>query len=71
MGELSEELIVDLAHEITVEDMETLALRQFGFSSAALKNLGRNQPNADAINREILRSWKYKNPDDQVPVKCF
>ena len=70
MGELTEELIVDLAHEIDVAEMETLALRQFGVSSAVLKNLKRKS-SAEEINREILRSWSYNNPDNQVPVKCF
>ena len=70
MGDLTEQLIVDLAQEIDVADMETLALRQFGFSDAVLKNLKRKS-SAEEINREILRSWSYKNPDDKVPVKYF
>ena len=68
MGELTETMIVDLADEIAVTVMESMALSRFGISHGVLENLKHNSK-AGEINQKILRRWAYKNPKDQVPVK--
>ena len=30
-----------------------------------------NKDNAEAFNREIIKTWLYKNPDDPVKGECY
>ena len=69
MAELTEPLIGELAAAISVDVMEKIALGRFNISYAALRNIKSNERgNAQAVSREILRTWSYKNPDNQLKV---
>ena len=69
MAELTEAMIVQLATAISVDVMEKIALGRFNISYAALRNIKSNERgNAQAVSREILRTWSYKNPDNQLKV---
>ena len=72
MAELTEAMIVQLATAISVDVMEKIALGRFNISYGALRNIKSDERNnAQAVNREILRNWKYKNPDNQLKVWKF
>ena len=68
MAELTEPLIVQLATAIPVDVMEKIALGHFGLSHAVVKNIRSDVRNAQAMSREILRTWAYRNPDNQIKV---
>ena len=68
MAELTEPLIAELSVAISVDVMEKIALGRLNISYAVLKNIKRDESNAQAVSREILRTWSYKNPDNQLKV---
>ena len=68
MAELTEPIIVQLASAISVDKMEKIALGHLGISNPVVKNIRTDEKNADAISREMIRTWAYRNPDNQIKV---
>ena len=60
--------MVQLAEAISMDVMEKIALGRLGISSPVLRNIKNDERNAQAVSREILRTWAYKNPDNQLKV---
>ena len=61
--------IVRLASAISTDNMESIAEGYLDISPETVKNIRRDASNSEAFNREIIRYWMYKNPEDQVQVK--
>ena len=72
-GELTEELIAELAASVAMSKMESIALRFLGVDGDRVEALqvqhrGRSEP----FNRDILIDWRNRNPDgNQVQVIKF
>ena len=62
MASFTDEMRTQLAQEISVAVMEKIALGRFGISDGVLKNIKSDSSNAQETNREILNTWKFKNP---------
>ena len=70
-GTLTDSHMVQLAEAISVDVMEKIALGRLNISYPVLKNIKNDERNSQAVSREILRTWAYKNPDDQIKVFKF
>ena len=61
--------IVRLAAAISAEKMAAIAEGYMDIDDATIKNKKyENKDDAEAFNREIIKTWLYKNPDNQVKV---
>ena len=68
--QLTRRQIVRLASAISADNMESIAEGYLDVSNETLKNLWReNQGKAEAFNRDIIRYWSHKNPENQVQVR--
>ena len=70
-GALTDSHMVQLAEAISVDVMEKIALGRLNIRYPVLKNIKNDERNSQAVSREILRTWAYKNPDDQIKVFKF
>ena len=60
---LDDSTIVQLAADISINDMVTVAESYMKISSENIKNLrDENRGSAEAVNREILSTWIYRFP---------
>ena len=67
---LNEEHITRLAEVIPAKNMESIAERYLYISPEAIINTRQNNPDDQKeFNRDILRKWTYKNPDNQRQVR--
>ena len=67
--QLTGEQVVSLAAAIPVDEMRAIAEGYMGISEATVKNLlYENIGQAEAFNREIIRIWANKNPENQTQV---
>ena len=71
IGHLSQQQIVRLARNIAADNMESIAEGYMNISPEAVKNLRLDAWNAETFNREILRIWANRNPENQVEVIGF
>ena len=71
-GCLSAQQIVRLARAIPANNMAAIAEGYRDIDDATIKNLQyENKDDAEAFNREILRYWENRHPDQQIHVmKC-
>ena len=61
--------VISLAASIGVDEMQVIAEIYMGFSPVVVKNLlFENNNQAEAFNREVIRIWANKNPQDQIQV---
>ena len=67
-GRLTNPQIVRLAASISADNMESIAEGYMDISPETVKNTKRDAGNSEAFNRDIIRYWSNKNPDDQVKV---
>ena len=69
MSTLTPRQLVLLAAAIPVKEMFTIAEGYLGIDPARIQNIKyENYGNAEAINRQILRDWAYKNNTNQLQV---
>ena len=66
--QLSRRQIVRLPSAISADNMESIAEGYMDISDATIKNIRRDASNSEAFNRDVIRHWMYKNPDNQVQV---
>ena len=60
---------VDLAAAISADKMAAIAEGYMDIPSETIKNLKyETNHSAETFNREIIRCWAYKNPENQVEV---
>ena len=60
---LDDSTIAQLAADISINDMVTVAESYMKISPQKIKNLrDENRGNAEAVNREIIRAWIYRFP---------
>ena len=61
--------IVRLAAAISAYNMASIAEGYLGISGEIIKKLqSENRDHAEAFNREIVRDWTRRKPQDQVKV---
>ena len=71
-GQLTENQIVRFARAVSSRDMESIALGYLDIEDPIIKNMKLDTDNAEAFNREIIRHWMHKNPEqNQCQVKKF
>ena len=69
---LSPQQIVRLAAAIAADNMASIAEGYMDIDDVMIKNLQyENKDNAEAFNREIIRHWTKKNPENQLHVIKF
>ena len=67
--QLMGEQVVSLAAAIPINEMRAIAEGYMGFSAESVKNLlDDNKGQAEAFNREVIRKWANKNPENQIQV---
>ena len=67
--ELNGEQVVSLAAAIPADEMRAIAEGYMGISEATVKNLlYENIGQAEAFNREVIRTWANKNSENQISV---
>ena len=70
--QLTNNQIVRLAAIISANNMAAIAEGYMGILSETIKNKKyENKDDAEAFNREIIRYWMNKNPDNQVEVSVI
>ena len=68
-GQLTRKQIVRLAAAILADKMTSLAEGYMDIDDATIKNLKyENKDNAQAFNREIIRHWGNRHPENQLEV---
>ena len=71
-SELSPRQIVRLAAAISANNMAAIAEGYMGISDETIKNIKfENKDDAKGFNREIIKLWRNKTPDNQVTVSEF
>ena len=68
-GQLTNPQIASLGSAIAADSMASIAISYMGIDNETMKNIDRDTRNAEAFNREILKQWTYRNPDNQVQVR--
>ena len=66
--QLTNRQIVRLAAAISADKMTSIAEGYMDIDNETVKNIRRNEGDSEAFNREIIRYWMNKNPDNQVEV---
>ena len=67
--QLTRKQIVRLSAAISANNMMGIAEGYMDIDDATIKNKKfENKDDAQAFNREIIKIWQYKNPDNQVEV---
>ena len=67
-SQLTRRQIVRLASAISADNMESVAEGYLDIDHETIKNIRRDASNSEAFNRDIIRYWSNKNPDNQVQV---
>ena len=68
-GRLTRKQIVRLAAAISADNMESVAEGYMEISDETIKNMRRDATSSEAFNRDAIRHWMHKNPENQVQVK--
>ena len=67
--QLTRKQIVHLAAAISADNMASIAEGYLDIDDTTIKNLQyENKDNAEAFNREIIRRWAKRHPDNQLEV---
>ena len=66
--ELTSRQIVRLARAISADNMASIAEGYMDISDETIKNIDRDTRGSEAFNREIIKHWRNKNPENQVQV---
>ena len=67
-SQLTQEQIVRLAAAISADAMKSIAEGYMDIEPETVKNIERDTRNSEAFNREIIRYWRNKNPENHVEV---
>ena len=68
--QLTNKQIVRLAAAISANNMAAIAEGYMDIDDATIKiKKYENKDDAEAFNRDIIKTWLYKNPNDQVKVR--
>ena len=67
-SQLTRRQIVRLASAISADNMESVAEGYLAIDHETIKNIRRDASNSEAFNRDIIRYWSNKNPDNQAQV---
>ena len=71
-GQLISRQIMRLAAAISADNMEAIAEGYIGIPNETIKNLQYdNKGKAHAFNKEAIRYWAKKNPENQVQVNVL
>ena len=71
-GQLTQNQIVRLASSISMNNVAAIAEGYMDISDEVVKNKrSENKDDAEAFNREIIKIWRNKNPDNQIKVSEF
>ena len=66
--QLTQKQIVRLGASISADSMAAIAEGYMDISDETIKNIKSENKKAEAFNREIIKIWRNKNPDDQLKV---
>ena len=67
--QLSPKQMVDLAAALSADKMAAIAEGYMGIDDVTIKNLQYDyKGEAQTFNREIIRCWAFKTPENQVQV---
>ena len=64
-GRVTQKQIVRLGAAISVDNMESIAEGYMDIDDVTIKNIRRDASSSEAFNRDIIKHWLYKNPDNQ------
>ena len=67
-SQLTRRQIVRLASAISADNMESVAEGYMDIDHETIKNIRRDASSSEAFNRDIIRYWSNKNPDNQIKV---
>ena len=71
-GQLTNKQIVRLAASIEATHMPVIAEGYMNIDDVTIKNKkSENKDDTEAFNREIIKIWRNKNPDNQIKVSEF
>ena len=65
---LTRRQVVRLAAAISADNMESIAEGYLDIDDVTIKNIRRDANNSQAFNRDVIRYWANKHPDNQVQV---
>ena len=68
-SQLTQPQIFRLAKAISADNMASIAERHMLLSRVAIRNIRGDEGNSEGFNRQMLRTWAYKNPDNQCQVR--
>ena len=66
--QLTQKQIVRLGAAISADSMAAIAEGYMDISDETIKNIKSENKKAEAFNREIIKIWRNKYPDDQLKV---
>ena len=70
--QLTGEQMVNVAAAIPADEMQAIAEGYMGISQVTVKNLlYENIGQAEAFNREVIRTWVHQNPENQTQVSGY
>ena len=70
-GRLTSRQIVRLGSAISADNMESIVEGYLGINDETIMNIRCDASNSEAFNREIVKHWMCKNPDNQVQVSSI
>ena len=65
---LTRRQIVRLGATISADNMESIAEGYMDIDDVTIKNIRRDASNSEAFNRDVIRHWANKHPENQVQV---
>ena len=69
--QLTRKQIARLAAAISADNMHYIAEGYMDMDPDTIRNIRRDASSSEAFNRDAIRHWIYKNPENQVQVICF
>ena len=68
--QLTRKQIVRLGAAISADNMVAIAEGYMNIDDVTIKNIQyENKGQAEAFNRDVIKYWTHKNPDNQVQVR--
>ena len=67
-GPLTRRQVVRLAAAISADNMESIAEGYMDINDVTIKNIRRDASNSEAFNRDVIRHWANKHPENQAQV---
>ena len=70
-GRVTQKQIVCLGASISADNMESIGEGYMDIDDVTIKNIRRDASSSEAFNRDVIKHWLYKNPDNQVQVSSL